>query len=106
VERLGDLSNTDDIMDFVRSIHQFPEFEHSSVFTTILEAQSGSNQFVFNHRTISSVGELFINGDDLIELGLEGRVIGRLLNQLLEEVIVNGLENTHDDLIEFVLNQG
>ncbi|MCA9383313.1 HD domain-containing protein [Candidatus Dojkabacteria bacterium] len=48
------------------------------------------------------VTDLDINGNDLIELGLEGKRIGEVLNQLLEMVIDDPSLNDNDKLREIV----
>ncbi len=45
--------------------------------------------------------DLAVNGHDMIALGLEGREIGRALNFLLEAVVDEKVNNTHDELLKF-----
>ena len=47
-----------------------------------------------------TVKGLDIDGNDLKALGFEGEKIGRILNALLDEVMDEKLENTHEKLIE------
>lgn len=49
-----------------------------------------------------SLKDLAINGNDLSELGFEGREIGEKLRLLLQAVIENKVQNTKDDLISFL----
>lgn len=50
------------------------------------------------------IGDLAINGDDLIATGIpEGPRIGRLLDACLQAVISDELQNTHDVLISYAI---
>ena len=46
-------------------------------------------------------GQLAVNGNDLLALGLQDRALGRALDQLLEEVLEGGLENTRESLLDY-----
>ena len=48
--------------------------------------------------------DLVINGDDLIQLGFEGREIGRVLDYCLDQVLINQSLNNKEKLIELVKN--
>jgi tRNA nucleotidyltransferase (CCA-adding enzyme) len=50
-----------------------------------------------------TVSSLAINGNDLIAVGLRGREIGNALNEALEAVIEGDVENSRDDLIEYIM---
>jgi len=45
-------------------------------------------------------GQLAINGKDLMELGLQGPALGRMLDCLLEEVLEGRVENKRESLIQ------
>lgn len=48
--------------------------------------------------------DLVINGDDLIQLGFEGREIGHILDYCLDQVLINQSLNNKEKLIELVKN--
>ena len=52
------------------------------------------------------VGDLCINGTDLMSLGLTGRAIGQTLDKLLDAVITGDVQNEHETLKEQVINYG
>ena len=47
-------------------------------------------------------GQLAVNGNDLLRLGLRGPALGRALDRLLEEVLEGRLENTRDSLLDYI----
>ena len=47
------------------------------------------------------IRDLKVNGYDMMNLGLEGAEIGRVLSALLEAVIDERVKNEHDELLEF-----
>lgn len=47
------------------------------------------------------ISQLAVNGDDLLELGFQGREIGRCLEILLENVIDESVENDYKELMKF-----
>ncbi|MDL2211690.1 HD domain-containing protein [Erysipelotrichaceae bacterium OttesenSCG-928-M19] len=49
-----------------------------------------------------SISDLNINGNDLIELGYQGKEIGEILNNLLDNVIDDRLENDKEELVLFI----
>ena len=49
-----------------------------------------------------SLGQLAVKGNDLIELGIKGKQIGKVLNELLSQVIDEKLPNDKMILIEYV----
>ena len=49
-----------------------------------------------------SLGQLAVKGNDLIELGIKGKQIGEMLNELLSQVIDEKLPNDKMILIEYV----
>ena len=57
---------------------------------------------VLSEKPCFSLKDLAINGNDLSELGFEGREIGEKLRLLLQAVIENNVQNTKDDLISFL----
>ena len=51
-----------------------------------------------------SLKTLAITGNDLIALGVpKGKMIGSMLQELLEDVIQNPEHNTHEFLVEYAL---
>ena len=58
---------------------------------------------ILAEKTCFSLSNLNINGNDLISLGIpQGKIIGIILNRLLEEVIENKLLNEYDMLVSKV----
>jgi tRNA nucleotidyltransferase (CCA-adding enzyme) len=55
------------------------------------------------HEECFVLKNLAVNGDDLIELGLEGRAIGQALQLLLEAVIDERVDNEKEKLLEYCL---
>ncbi len=51
-----------------------------------------------------SVKDLKINGNDLINMGYEGKQIGKILNTVLEKVIGDKLNNKKNEIKEYVKN--
>jgi hypothetical protein len=45
------------------------------------------------------VGDLAVNGQDVLATGTSGRAVGRLLDALLEHVIVHPQDNTREALL-------
>ena len=64
------------------------------------------------HKIISekqplTVKDLAINGNDLMEIGIQqGKEIGIALNWLLEMVLINPDLNNYEDLSEHVIRRG
>ena len=54
--------------------------------------------------TCCSIKQLALNGNDLLDLGFNGKVISEILNKLLEKVMKNELENKKTALLEAVIN--
>lgn len=52
-----------------------------------------------------SLKKLAVNGNDIVALGYKDRIVGKILNDLLEQVIEEKLENDKIKLIEFVVNK-
>lgn len=50
-----------------------------------------------------TVKDLAVNGNDLMNLGLQGKQIGKALNLLLERVIDNEIQNENTALISYVI---
>ena len=59
-------------------------------------------QEVINNNECYSTKQLNISGNDLIDLGFKGTLIGTILNSLLEAVIEDKVKNTKRDLIEYI----
>ena len=51
-----------------------------------------------------SIGELDIDGKDLMELGIVGKEIGTTLSELLEKAALGEVENSNLALVECVLD--
>lgn len=49
-----------------------------------------------------SYGDLEINGDDLMLLGLKGQEIGKALNAIVEKIFAGELQNSKDELVQFI----
>jgi tRNA nucleotidyltransferase/poly(A) polymerase len=49
-----------------------------------------------------SYGDLEINGDDLMLLGLKEQEIGKALNAIIEKIFAGELQNSKDELVQFV----
>ena len=59
---------------------------------------------ILNQRQCVSLKTLAITGNDLIALGVpKGKMIGSMLQELLEDVIQNPEHNTHEFLVEYAL---
>lgn len=59
------------------------------------------NRLQNNNKLVTTVKDLSINGNDIILLGEQsGKNIGKILNELLEQVISNQLENNRKKLLE------
>lgn len=54
---------------------------------------------ILNSDTCLSVAELAVNGNDLIESGIKGTDVGRILKQLLFSVIINETDNNKKSLL-------
>ncbi len=53
-----------------------------------------------------SLKNLDINGNDVTELGYQGRKVGKILNTLLDAVIDGKAENSKEQLIEYIKRNG
>lgn len=59
---------------------------------------------ILKQRQCVSLKTLAITGNDLIALGVpKGKMIGSMLQELLEDVIQNPEHNTHEFLVEYAL---
>ena len=62
-------------------------------------------QEILDKKQCVSLKELALTGNDLIALGIpKGREIGKILNELLEEVIATPEHNTKEYLTQLVKN--
>jgi tRNA nucleotidyltransferase (CCA-adding enzyme) len=69
-------------------------------FTNVLEMKKEINR-VLNEKEPISLKDVAINGDDLIELGMNpGPEMGNLLKKLLEIILINPNLNTKEELLE------
>jgi tRNA nucleotidyltransferase (CCA-adding enzyme) len=50
-----------------------------------------------------TVSSLAINGNDLLAAGLQGREIGKALNSALEGVIEGDIENSKNELMDYIM---
>ncbi len=57
---------------------------------------------IIHNNECYSLGQLAINGDDLLELGYKGKEIGVILNTLLKMVIKGTAENTKESLFKSI----
>ena len=56
-------------------------------------------------KLVTTVKDLDISGNDIILLGVKrGKIIGDLLNKLLELVLNSKLDNNHKELLEMAKN--
>lgn len=59
------------------------------------------NQLQNGNKLVTTVKDLSINGNDIILLGVKkGKIVGKILNDLLELVLDNKLENTREKLLK------
>ena len=61
---------------------------------------------ILSENACFSLKDLAINGNDLIELGFQGKEIGNCLNRLLEQVIDEQLPNDRDALLKAAASGG
>ncbi len=89
--------DTDDIMAIRRADlgAQNPEFH--SLFDYLAESEKIINELKAEGACLS-IKDLAINGYDIIALGAEGELVGRILEKLLSEVVDESLENSKEEL--------
>lgn len=75
-----------------------------SGFVNEIHAMKGLCETVLLDQEAFSLKDLKINGNDLMRLGLGGKAVGAMLNQLLEAVIDEKLENEQGALLQYVKN--
>ncbi len=59
---------------------------------------------ILSQNSCLSVSELSVNGNDLVNIGIKGKHIGEALNKLLNLVIVGEIENSKEQLLNWVKN--
>ena len=57
---------------------------------------------IFNQEECFTLKDLSINGRDLIGLGYDGKIIGKILKDCLNKVILEEKENFKEPLLEYV----
>lgn len=86
------------------SLAQNPDFSHFE--QNYFKIHSIIEDIIKNDECFKTC-DLAINGNDLIDIGIpKGKKIGKILNQLLSDVIDGNLENNKKSLIENVKNGG
>lgn len=80
------------------------EFSKSQIstegdYSILMEFRDAAEQCV-KRKDVCKISELAVNGNDMISLGLEGEIIGFMLEILMGLVICDRVENEHDKLIE------
>lgn len=71
-----------------------------------IETMEGLCKEILAENLAFSLKDLKINGRDLLNMGMEGPVIGETLKKVLEEVISETLENQREILLDFVKGLG
>lgn len=96
-ERLINLKIADNSAKTEESLERLKKYENiKGIAKEILEKEE-----------CFSLKQLQINGSDLIALGIpKGRAIGETLTLLLDKVISGECQNTKDELLEVIKNQG
>ena len=62
---------------------------------------------ILSEKSCFSLSDLAINGKDLLSLGLpQGKIIGNILNQLLDDVIENKTVNKKEALLKLAEKYG
>lgn len=78
---------------------QNPEYYRGDVF---YKATYDMLDEIINNEECFSIKDLKINGNDLINLGLKGKDIGKALQKCLDAVISGKIENEYENLIKFI----
>jgi tRNA nucleotidyltransferase/poly(A) polymerase len=73
-----------------------PQSLQSQIIPSVIETAA---QELLQGKYPKAVGELAINGNDLIQFGLKGKEIGDMLKSLLLKVYSNNVRNNRDDLL-------
>ncbi|MBO5333996.1 MAG: HD domain-containing protein [Clostridia bacterium] len=60
---------------------------------------------IITEKECFSIKDLAINGNDLIELGFNGKKIGETLNFLLDLVINEKIQNNYEDMLSYLKNK-
>lgn len=55
-----------------------------------------------NNQDVFDLKYLAINGNDLLQLGFEGKQIGKILNELLDLVMQDKVKNKRNSLLEAI----
>ena len=75
--------------------------DHATVTPIYKEETLAIAASILEERSAFRVKDLAINGHDMKRLGLKGEEIGKMLEEILEEVISGNLVNEKDKLIEY-----
>lgn len=95
VNRLG-WENTDDYLSFMEAVTVAKGTETTEVSELRSEIEG-----IRTRNECTSLKELAVNGKDLIECGFcTGTEIGKILNQLLEKVLIDPQKNLRDELLK------
>lgn len=76
-----------------------PSMLISGFVTSLL---SGVIQDFANKKYPATLGDLIINGNDLMELGFKGKEIGETLNKILDGIYNNQIKNERRDILMFI----
>ena len=60
---------------------------------------------VVNSGEAYRISDLAVNGNDLINIGLHGREIGEMLNEVLSLVIEGNLENSKEKILNYIIDK-
>jgi tRNA nucleotidyltransferase (CCA-adding enzyme) len=94
---------SDDNMENIKTILKMFKISSNSIFANVLpdNIKSLIETMCFDEKPFTAT-DLNINGNDLIELGFNGEIIGKILNELLIAVASDKIDNKHEDLKQFV----
>jgi tRNA nucleotidyltransferase (CCA-adding enzyme) len=76
------------LWNFVATVRELPSYYWQGL------------EIIEDKKMCCSLKELAINGNDLLALGIQGQDIKKLLNYSLEQVILEEVENTKDELLK------
>ena len=95
-------SNYHDIINFAKSLcDDENDNRQRRIFLSLNTLQSEVAQCI-NNCDVYSLKYLAINGNDLIELGYNGKQIGKILNELLDLVMRDRVKNIRAELIQII----
>ena len=100
IARIGGVDNLDDLIMLriadasANPKSNFTDFEIDALQERISKVIAEDSAF--------KVSDLAVNGHDLMGIGIQGKEVGRILNELLEKVIEDPALNEKDQLLEIV----